>query len=954
MDYLLSLCEEMRLLVLAAPGPYICSETQGGGHPTWLVAKKDIRIRHSASSFNKPFDVQYSHYCREWLHQILPIIAAHEITAIQSSSSKKRGCVIGVQIENENFENFKGIPVGCADDMRYLARVARECGITVPLFHNDGFEEGSWVSRDDNHREHGHSTFGLDWYAYDKYVVFCPTSTPQSLLVDPGPQGDLMVWEEWKPSCVEHCMDSMETKVRGFGGCAASAPMFIAELQGGWFNHYMLPCSYDDIYNYYGDDYTRLVLDSSLAQGVTMLNLYMAYGGTNWGTLGDPDVYTSYDYSACVREYGYLSGRGRKLRLGMAFARSFGAAVVARSERVAAKRVIEVVPRRMLNGQRRAGDGVVLSFWRNFSEKRTEVYTATVRGRPGVVLQGRLQYKRSFVGIGEYTSAGSGLRLLLATMPVHVRTHVKDSGSRAQRKLEVWVLQNDEFVGGELAFDGRVEVTRESRTLRPSVELVAGQTSIIRFVGDIGWCALRREGRVEDAGELLLLFLKEQDLMTLVPSFEENFWFDAEDKASAAVSTCDPLSLVWGAYGVQHDIKSGKLDIEWQCGQEFAYALPFLGFPGLRIRQRSASSTAALLLTRGPVDDGTPIPAKLGNWTTRDTQFEDLPWTELMLTGRDRSTPSLDSIDLGFTSGHVIYKLTINAKTFQPTLGVNLKLSINMRHRAVISLNGKHILGGHTTYAHRLMKAGSKQGPDPFKDTKDYILPFEQLYTDGQDNVVYVIVESFGLNRQAFILNDIRCRRGILNVGLVSVAGGGDILGLFSRRIEFALHVTGVDIRTLNEPFNLCGFPDEHVKDGWMQASDCGAVAKEGAVSLFRLGADKLPRWFSGVMEVSPAITGRGLRVPLRFHVTGTATAHIWVDGVYLARYYGNGDCVQRDFYIPDTYAKGSRLVKVLVYDGRPGSDWIGIEVKGWEVAEGWSGNLMEGGEVFATCVEHW
>lgn len=64
--------------------------------------------------------------------------------------------------------------------------------------------------------------------------------------------------------------------------------MFIPELQGGWFNHYQLQHTYDQIFDYYGDEYTKLIVEASLAQGVTMASVYMIYGGTNWGTLGDP------------------------------------------------------------------------------------------------------------------------------------------------------------------------------------------------------------------------------------------------------------------------------------------------------------------------------------------------------------------------------------------------------------------------------------------------------------------------------------------------------------------------------------------------------------------------------------------------------------------------------------------------------------------------------------------
>jgi hypothetical protein len=116
-------------------GPYICAETQAGGHPTWLVKKRHVRIRHSVTSYSRVYDPEYSRYCREWLLAILPIIARHQVTV------KQNGCVLALQIENESFENFLHIPLGLSDDMRYLANVARsECNITVPLFHNDAFE----------------------------------------------------------------------------------------------------------------------------------------------------------------------------------------------------------------------------------------------------------------------------------------------------------------------------------------------------------------------------------------------------------------------------------------------------------------------------------------------------------------------------------------------------------------------------------------------------------------------------------------------------------------------------------------------------------------------------------------------------------------------------------------------------------------------------------------------
>jgi beta-galactosidase GanA len=137
--YLMSLCEKLELFVMAAPGPYICAETQAGGLPIWLASKRSVRLRHSYNSFFRLYDDEYSKYCREWYSNLIPHLREHQITY------KRGGCLIAFQIENEAFEKIKGIPLGLADDMRNLCKVARDMGITVPLFTNDAWEEGSFV-----------------------------------------------------------------------------------------------------------------------------------------------------------------------------------------------------------------------------------------------------------------------------------------------------------------------------------------------------------------------------------------------------------------------------------------------------------------------------------------------------------------------------------------------------------------------------------------------------------------------------------------------------------------------------------------------------------------------------------------------------------------------------------------------------------------------------------------
>lgn len=59
-----------------------------------------------------------------------------------------------------------------------------------------------------------------------------------------------------------------------------------------------------------------------LASNSKMINLYMMYGGTTWGNLPFPGVYTSYDYGSAIRESRALSEKYYHLKLLGLFLRS--------------------------------------------------------------------------------------------------------------------------------------------------------------------------------------------------------------------------------------------------------------------------------------------------------------------------------------------------------------------------------------------------------------------------------------------------------------------------------------------------------------------------------------------------------------------------------------------------------------------------------------------------------
>ena len=65
----------------------------------------------------------------------------------------------------------------------------------------------------------GNSACSLDLYAFDRYPLIMPTP------IDPQ--------SPWSCATLADAIDDTECRLRGFGGAAASNPIFCAELQAG-------------------------------------------------------------------------------------------------------------------------------------------------------------------------------------------------------------------------------------------------------------------------------------------------------------------------------------------------------------------------------------------------------------------------------------------------------------------------------------------------------------------------------------------------------------------------------------------------------------------------------------------------------------------------------------------------------------------------------------------------
>jgi beta-galactosidase GanA len=239
-DKLLDMADRLGIYVIARPGPYINAEVDGGGFPGWLSTK---------AGNTRTGDPAYLKYSDEWQSQIDRILARHQLT-------DGTGSVIEYQVENEY---YNGSSDGRAY-MKHLEDKATADGITVPLVGNNN---GTFNSGD----------AALDVDGADSYPQGFNCSSPTK-------------WNGVPDISYDH---------------PAGKPLETAEFQGGAFDPWGGP-GYDKCAQLINDQFADVFYKQNIAVGATSQSFYMTYGGTNWGWLGMPENYTSYDYGAAIRE----------------------------------------------------------------------------------------------------------------------------------------------------------------------------------------------------------------------------------------------------------------------------------------------------------------------------------------------------------------------------------------------------------------------------------------------------------------------------------------------------------------------------------------------------------------------------------------------------------------------------------------------------------------------------
>ncbi|KAF2673094.1 glycoside hydrolase family 35 protein, partial [Microthyrium microscopicum] len=251
--------KETGLYLIARPGPYINAETSAGGLPGWTLQIPVTQRSDNPVWYNTTVN---------YLDNILGIIADQQIT--------RGGPVIMVQSENE-YTGWPGLTKTEFPNMenkKYMQGVKQmflDRGIVVPLYVNDNTVSGYFAP--------GTGVGELDLYGIDAYPLRYDCWNPSVWPIIRFP-------ENWHKLHLKQ---------------SPNAPLAVTELQGGSSANWG-GVDQDQCGALVNEESIRVLHKQQYSFGTRLLNIYMAYGGTNWGNLGYHGGDTSYDYGAFIGE----------------------------------------------------------------------------------------------------------------------------------------------------------------------------------------------------------------------------------------------------------------------------------------------------------------------------------------------------------------------------------------------------------------------------------------------------------------------------------------------------------------------------------------------------------------------------------------------------------------------------------------------------------------------------
>ncbi|KAH8928260.1 glycoside hydrolase family 35 protein [Atractiella rhizophila] len=808
---------EAGLWVTVRPGPYINAETTGGGIPGWVAASLATLRDNSTAYFNawKPY-----------ISEISRIAARNQVD--------KGGPVILFQIENEYKQNNVTVPY-----MESLSAIVKENGVTVPITFNDVNE------RDNFARGPG----AVELYGFDNYPLRFDCSNPS-------------IW----PSSVAETHYSYHQKVN------PQQPLYFPEYQAGAFDAWG-PTSpgYDKCLDLLNDEFQSVYYRNLWAQNAKMINYYMAYGGTNWGQIAFPGVYTSYDYGSPIRESRELAFKAPELKRQLTFLRSV-------------KEFYKTIQLSNGTSQHTDNDAIHVTELRN-PDNLAAFYV--VRNKDT-----RTKEPSTF------TLEMDGVRSGVLELPV--RLH-----GREAKLLPCDIPFGDGYIAGmtaQIFFAGKVGNSTVLHAYAPWTDdfmfTVTGKTQPWPSPSASGGSvSVKTTGRsstytVKPLKNLVIIYWAAFDsfLIFSPPSGTDRYWDSMlQGPASNQHKNFDGIGsfdnvLVWGPYLLRSARREGgDLFLSGDVDGDTALVITSPSFKRLFWNEEELpfEDVGWGYFWSANVSFGDPkiyFP-KLGEleWRMKDSlpereaTFDDTAWKE----GKD----DLDACKYGFCVGHVLYRGHFLGSN--QIHGINLTLRGGTAFAASVYVDN-YFIG--TTYGN----SSNHRNDVPETET---IFSFDTPLSEGE-HIVTILCDNMGLeeSNDSIVHESIKDPRGVVNWNFVGSGAGalktatetmkwkvqGNVLGDKLRKIVNAGGLYGE-----REGWHLPSFSPS--KEGWVIGSPMNDGSPSATVTWFRTAFSlDIPEGYdvATFLQFPPPLTKTALEEPYR--------AQIYINGWQMGKYVSN------------------------------------------------------------------
>ncbi|KAM5541244.1 hypothetical protein V8D89_005173 [Ganoderma adspersum] len=256
------------IFVVLRAGPYMNGEATSGGLSHWITSQIAGTVRTN--------DTDWTAAYRPYISGIINQTVHNQVT--------EGGPLLAIQIDNENRNSQDP---RTQEYFQQLEDQYHEGGIAIPLTYNDPGMRSGFIN----------GTGHVDIYGLDAYPQGFNCSTP---LAWSGVTNNYHQYHEANNP---------------------SEPWFMPEFQGGAFDPWGGP-GYDACAVLTGPDFQDVFYKHNWAANVKLVSYYMFYGGTSWGGLPFPGVYTSYDYGSSIRENRALTDKFDEVKRQGLFIRS--------------------------------------------------------------------------------------------------------------------------------------------------------------------------------------------------------------------------------------------------------------------------------------------------------------------------------------------------------------------------------------------------------------------------------------------------------------------------------------------------------------------------------------------------------------------------------------------------------------------------------------------------------